>query len=62
LASGRIWYQRNAYNPEVVAMLLDIYRVNYNYLVVGDDKKTPAMRLGLAQAKIQLTDIIAFDG
>jgi hypothetical protein len=43
-------------------MLLDIYRVNYNYLVVGDDKKTPAMRLGLAQAKIQLTDIIAFDG
>lgn len=56
--TGRIWCQRNAYNPEVVAMLLDIYRVNYNYLVVGEDKATPAMRLGLAKSKIRLTDIL----
>jgi transposase-like protein len=30
--AGRVWYQRNAYDPEVAAMLLDIYRVHYNYL------------------------------
>lgn len=59
--TGRIWYQRNAYNPEIVAMLLDIYRVNYNYLEVGDDKKTPAMRLGLAKSKVRLTDILTFE-
>jgi hypothetical protein len=60
--TGRIWYQRNAYNPEVVAMLLDIYRVNYNYLEVGEEKKTPAMRLGLAKSKVRLTDILTFEG
>jgi transposase-like protein len=59
--TGRKWYQRNAYNPEVVAMLLDIYRVHYNYLEVGEDKQTPAMRLGLAKSKIRLTDILTFD-
>jgi transposase-like protein len=60
--TGRTWYQKNAYNPEVVAMLLDIFRVNYNYLEVGDDKKTPAMRLGLAKSKVRLTDILTFEG
>ena len=58
--TGWVWYQRNAYNPEVVAMLLDIYRVNYNYLEVSADKKTPAMRLGLARSKVRLTDILTF--
>lgn len=60
--AGRLWYQRNAYDPEVVAMLLDIYRVHYNYLEVGDDKKTPAIRLGLAKGKVRLTEILTFDG
>jgi transposase-like protein len=59
--AGRVWYQRNAYNPGVAAMLLDIYRVNYNYLEVGADKKTPAMRLGLAKSKIRLTEILTFE-
>jgi len=60
--AGRIWYQKNAYDPEVAAMLLDIYRVHYNYLEVGKDKKTPAMRLGLAKGKVRLTEILAFEG
>ena len=59
--TGRIWLQKNPYSPEIVAMLLDIYRVNYNYLEVGDDKKTPAMRLGLARSKIRLTDILTYE-
>ena len=42
-------------------MLLDIYRVHYNYLEVGEDKQTPAMSLGLAKGKIRLTDILTFE-
>lgn len=59
--AGRVWYQRNAYDPEVAAMILDIYRVHYNYLEAGDDKKTPAMRLGLAKGKVRLTEILTFE-
>lgn len=58
--TGRKWFQKNPYNPEIAAMLLDIYRVNYNYLEVGADKNTPAMRLGLAKSKIRLGDIVNF--
>lgn len=60
--AGRTWYQKNPYDPEVAAMLLDIYRVNYNYLEVGADKQTPAMRLGLAKSKVRLTEILTFEG
>ena len=42
-------------------MLLDIFRVNYNYLEMGADKKTPAMRLGLARSKVRLTEILTFE-
>lgn len=40
--------------------MLIIFRVFYNYVAVGDDKKTPAMRLGLAKKKVSLNDIINF--
>ena len=59
--AGRTWYQKNPYDPEVAAMLLDIYRVNYNYLEAGADKLTPAMRLGLAKSKVRLTEILTFE-
>jgi transposase-like protein len=59
--AGRTWFQKNPYDPEVAAMLLDIYRVNYNYLEAGADKKTPAMRLGLAKSKVRLTEILTFE-
>ena len=59
--AGRTWYQRNPYDPEVAAMILDIFRVNYNYLEEGADKKTPAMRLGLAKSKVRLTEILTFE-
>lgn len=59
--TGRIWFQKNPYDPEVAAMLLDIFRVNYNYLEMGADKKTPAMRLGLARSKVRLTEILTFE-
>jgi hypothetical protein len=59
-AQGRSWFGYSPYNPEVAMKLLMIFRVYYNYVVAGEDKKTPAMRLGLAKNKISLDDIISF--
>jgi transposase-like protein len=46
---GRKWYGYSPYNPAIVGKVLDIFRVYYNFVEVGKDKKTPAMRLGLAE-------------
>lgn len=54
---GRKWYGYSPYNPVMVEKLLDIFRVFYNYVETGDDKKTPAMRLGLAGA-VSYADIL----
>lgn len=59
-AQGRSWFGYSPYNPEVAMKLLMIFRVFYNYVAVGEDKKTPAMRLGLAKGKISLDDIVNF--
>lgn len=40
--------------------MLGIFRVFYNYCLAGQDKKTPAMRFGLAKGKVSLEDIIYF--
>lgn len=55
-----MWHGYGAYNPGNLAKFLEIYRVYYNYCLPGKDKKTPAMRLGLAQAVIDPQDIIYF--
>lgn len=56
-SDGRKWYGYSPYNPAMVGKLLDIFRVFYNYIEVGKDKSTPAMRLGLTSAPTQLNDI-----
>lgn len=61
-ADRRIWHGYSAYRPENLARALEIFRVYYNYCKVGKDKKTPAMRLGLARAPIALEDILYFSG
>jgi hypothetical protein len=40
--------------------MLDIFRVFYNYVEVGKDKETPAMRLGLAKGTVDMEDIIYY--
>lgn len=47
-STRRGWYGYSPYNPAQVGLLLDIFRVWYNYVETGKDGKTPAMRLGLA--------------
>jgi hypothetical protein len=59
-SKGRAWYGYSAYNPETIVKMLGIFRVFYNYCLAGQDKKTPAMRLGLAKGKVSLEDIIYF--
>ncbi|MDP2762110.1 MAG: hypothetical protein Q8O64_17220 [Sideroxyarcus sp.] len=59
-AQGRSWFGYSPYNPEVAMKMLMIFRVFYNYVAVGEDKKTPAMRLGLMKEKVSLEDIIHF--
>lgn len=59
-ANYRTWYGYSAYNPATIVKLLGIFRVFYNYCIAGKDKKTPAMRLGLAKGKVALEDIVYF--
>lgn len=59
--TGRRWYGKQPYNPALVQKLLDMLRVYHNYCLIGEkDKKTPAMRIGLARAPIGVEDILNF--
>jgi transposase-like protein len=57
---GRRWFGYSPYKPVMIGKLLDIFRVFYNFVESGKDKKTPAMRLGLAKGKITVEDIIYY--
>jgi hypothetical protein len=50
------------YGPKMKESLSypDIMRTVHNYILVGKDGKTPAVRLGLAQAPLDYEDIIYF--
>jgi transposase-like protein len=53
------------YNPAVLKKLLEIFRVHHNYTDLPmqgkkAEKKTPAMRLGLADAPLDFKDILYF--
>ncbi len=56
----RTWYGYSPYNPGLVEKLLGIYRVMHNFVDVGKDGKTPAMRLGLATVAVKPEDILYF--
>ncbi len=60
--NGRIWNGYAPYNPANIAKTLDIIRTVHNYILTGKDRKTPAQRLGLAQAPLGYEDIIYFSG
>lgn len=61
--TGRVWSGYAPYSPNQVQKLLDILRVVQNYVLKGGkDKKTPAMRLGLAKGPVKYEDILYFTG
>lgn len=53
-SARRAWHGYAAYSPRVAQQVLQIFRTYYNYALVGEDGKTPAMRLGLADGPIAL--------
>lgn len=57
---GRKWYGYSPYDPANAVKIMEIYRVYYNYVKVGDDGKTPAMRLGLAKGPCSVEDILYY--
>jgi hypothetical protein len=59
-ADHRLWFGKNAYNPGVLAKLVEIFRTYFNYCEVGGDKRTPAMRMGLARSPVAEEDILYF--
>lgn len=66
--AGRKWSQYQAYDPAVLKKLLEIFRVQHDFVdlpshkkgVPKSDRKTPAMRLGLADAPLDYRDILYF--
>ena len=56
----RLWFGKNAYNPDVLVKVLATFRTYFNYCEVGQDGRTPAMRLGLARGPVAPEDIIYF--
>ncbi|MGO9612923.1 MAG: transposase [Dissulfurispiraceae bacterium] len=59
-STGRKWHGYSAYNPAVIIKMLDIFRVFYNYIEIGKDKQTPALRLGLAKGRVSIEDILLY--
>lgn len=67
--ADRVWSAYQTYNPSVLKKLLEIFRVHHNFTdqpeyvkgVKKADRKTPAMRLGPADAPLDYKDIIYFN-
>jgi len=55
----KTWYGYAAYSPVMVERVLAIFRTYYNFCLVGEDGKTPAMRLGLTESPTSLNDVVA---
>ena len=60
-SSARTWLGGSPYNPEKVLQIASLFRVAHNYILTGKDKKTPAMRLGLAEKPYSIQDVLNFD-
>jgi transposase-like protein len=57
---GRRWYGYSPYNPGIITKVLDIFRIFYNFVEVGKDKETPAIRIGLSKGKVTMEDILYY--
>ena len=53
-----VWHGYAPYNPAMLQQYLDLFRTAHNFCHTGDDKKTPAMRLGLAKKPLSYDDVL----
>ena len=52
------WQGYELYNPVMTGKYLTVFRAVANFISVGPDGKTPAMRLGLAKQPLTYEDIL----
>ena len=57
-SQNTVWHGYQPYNPAMVGKYLTIFRTVANFISVGLDGKTPAMRLGLAKQPLTYEDIL----
>lgn len=55
---NKVWHGYAPYNPAMAAKYLTIWRAVNNFVFVGDDEATPAMRLGFAKTPLDFEDIL----
>ena len=53
-----VWHGYQPYNPAMVQKYLTVFRTVNNFIQVGEDGRTPAMRLGLADGPLRYADIL----
>jgi len=53
-----VWHGYAPYHPKMVEQYLSLLRVYHNFIKVGKDKKTPAMRLGLTTQTLDFDDVL----
>ena len=53
-----LWHGYAPYNPSMVQTYLTICRAVNNFLLVGEDDQTPAMRLGITKKPLDYEDIL----
>lgn len=53
-----VWHGYAPYHPKMVEQYLSLLRTYHNFIKVGKDKKTPAMRLGLTKKPLDFDDVL----
>ena len=55
---NRVWHGYAPYNPRMLEKYLTVFRSTHNFVFVGKDGKTPAMRLGFAKQPLAYADVL----
>ena len=53
-----VWHGYAPYNPSMVQTYLTVFRAVNNFMLVGEDGKTPAMRIGITKKPLDYEDIL----
>ena len=57
-SQNTVWHGYQPYNPTMVGKYLTVFRTVANFINVGKDGQTPAMRLGFAKQPLTYEDIL----
>ena len=57
-SQNTVWHGYQPHNPAMIGRYFTIFRTVANFISVGLDGKTPAMRLGLAKQPLTYEDVL----